>query len=73
MAGAVVTAENHNIINGLGSAVAEILSENCPVPLRRVGVRDHFGEVGKMEFLMEKYRMTAKDISEAVKEAIACK
>ena len=44
--GAAVTAENHNIIGGLGSAVAEVLSENCPVPLERIGVHDTFGEVG---------------------------
>ncbi|MDC7243173.1 MAG: transketolase C-terminal domain-containing protein, partial [Sphaerochaetaceae bacterium] len=50
--GAVVTAENHNIINGLGSAVAEVLVENCPVPMERVGCKDHFGEVGKKYFLM---------------------
>ena len=68
--GAIVTAENHNIINGLGSAVAEVLGENCPTPMKRIGVRDHFGEVGKTEFLMEKYQMTAKHIAGAVREVI---
>lgn len=71
--GAVVTAENHNIINGLGSAVAEVLSENYPTPMRRVGTRDHFGEVGKQDFLMEKYGLKAKNIVEAVKEVLTLK
>lgn len=68
--GAVVTAENHNIINGLGSAVAEVLSENCPTPLRRIGTRDHFGEVGETAFLMEKYGLTAQHIVDAVKDVL---
>ena len=68
--GAIVTAENHNIINGLGSAVAEVLVENCPTPMRRVGTRDHFGEVGKTDFLMEKFGLKAKNIVEAVKEVL---
>jgi transketolase len=63
--GAIVTAENHSIINGWGSAVAEVISENCPVPLFRIGVQDHFGEVGKSDFLMEKYHMTAQDVTDA--------
>lgn len=71
--GAVVTAENHSVIGGLGSAVAEVLVENCPMPLKRVGVKDHFGEVGKTDFLMEKYHLMAADIVEAAKEAIAMK
>lgn len=68
--GAAVTAENHSIINGLGSAVAEVLSENCPVPLRRVGINDHFGEVGETSFLMEKYGLTANNIVDAVKDVL---
>ncbi len=71
--GAVVTAENHSILNGLGSAVAECLSENLPTPMVRVGVKDHFGEVGLTEFLKEKYHLKAVDIVEAVKQAIAKK
>ena len=71
--GAVVTAENHSVIGGLGSAIAEVLVENCPMPLKRVGVKDHFGEVGKTDFLMEKYHLMAADIVEAAKEAIAMK
>lgn len=71
--GAIVTVENHNIINGLGSAVAECLVENMPVPMKRIGVRDHFGEVGKMDFLMEKYHMLPSDIVAAAKEVLAKK
>ncbi len=63
--GAVVTAENHNIINGLGSAVAEVLVENCPTVMERVGTKDHFGEVGKKDFLMEKFGLTAHHIVDA--------
>ncbi len=63
--GAVVTAEEHNIIGGLGSAVAEVLGENVPVPLERVGVSDTFGESGKPQDLLEKYGLTAKHIQEA--------
>lgn len=68
--GAVVTAENHNIIGGLGSAVAEVLSEKCPVPLERVGVRDTFGVVGKQEYLQQYFDLTAEKIVERVKEAM---
>lgn len=71
--GAVVTAENHSVLNALGSAVAEVLAEECPVPLVRVGVQDHFGEVGLTSFLMEKYHMTAADIAEAARRSIAKK
>ncbi|RKX47862.1 MAG: hypothetical protein DRP32_08365, partial [Thermotogae bacterium] len=71
--GAIVTAENHSIINGWGSAVAEVLAEEYPVPMRRIGIRDHFGEVGKREFLLKKYKMTAEDIVKAAKEVILMK
>ena len=64
--GAVVTAENHSVLNALGSAVAEVLAEECPVPLTRVGVQDHFGEVGSTEFLQRKYGLTAQDIVQGV-------
>ncbi|TLY05032.1 MAG: transketolase family protein [Thaumarchaeota archaeon] len=63
--GRVVTAEEHNIMGGMGSAVAEILVENYPVPLRRVGVRDTFGESGEAPELMKKYGLTAANIEEA--------
>jgi len=68
--GAVVAAENHNVIGALGSAVAEALSENCPVPLERVGVMDRFGEVGPQEYLMDIFHLTAGDIVEKAKRAI---
>lgn len=71
--GCLVTAENHSIINGLGSAVAELLCEVSPVPLKRVGVRDIFGEVGKMDYLEKKLQISAADIIDAVKNAIEMK
>ena len=71
--GAIVTAENHNIINGLGSAVAEVLGENCPVPLERVGVRDEFGQVGPLNFLKEHYGLDAATIVARVEKAISRK
>jgi transketolase len=71
--GAVVTAENHSVINGLGSAVAEVLSEQCPVPMRRIGFQDCFGEVGKMDYLMKRFHLTAPDIVRAAKDVVAQK
>ncbi|MCT4604761.1 MAG: transketolase family protein [Marinisporobacter sp.] len=68
--GAIVTAEEHNVIGGLGSAVAEVLVENKPVPMKRIGTQDTFGESGKPRELMEKYELTAKDIVESVKTVI---
>jgi transketolase len=71
--GALVTVENHNIINGLGSAVAEVLVENRPVPMERVGVSDRFGEVGEQGFLMKKFGLTADEICKASRRVIARK
>lgn len=71
--GCAVTAENHSVIGGLYSAVAELLCAECPVPVRAVGVQDHFGEVAKMDYLMKKYHMTAADIAAAAKDAIKAK
>lgn len=71
--GAIVTAEEHSIIGGLGSAVAEVLCDVAPVPLERVGVKDLFGQSGKVAPLMEKYGLTANDIVEAAKKAIGRK
>lgn len=68
--GAVVTAEEHSVIGGLGSAVAEVLAENYPVPLERVGVQDTFGESGKPQELLEKYGLTAAKIREAVHKVL---
>jgi transketolase len=61
--GAILTAENHQVRNGLGSAVAEVVVENLPVPMSRVGVQDLFGEVGDLEYLKERYGMTARNIA----------
>lgn len=71
--GAVVTAEEHNIIGGLGSAVAETLSESYPVPLKRIGVQDVFGESGKPDALLEKYGLTAEAIVEAAEKLVKIK
>lgn len=60
--GAIVTCENHQIANGLGSAVAEVLVERRPTRMRRVGVQDEFGEVGPLDYLMERFGLTASDI-----------
>lgn len=68
--GAVVTCEEHNIIGGLGSAVAEVLCENCPTPMQRIGTRDVFGRSGKPAELFEVYGLTPAAISEAAKKAI---
>ncbi len=66
----IVTAEEHSIIGGLGSAVLEAISEECPVPLIRIGVKDTFGESGKPNELLEKYGLTEKEIVEAVKKLV---
>jgi transketolase len=63
--GAIVTAEEHSVIGGLGGAVAEVLSRKCPVKIAMVGQKDTFGESGKPDELKEKYGMTAKDIVKA--------
>ncbi|MDV3292722.1 MAG: transketolase family protein [Nitrososphaerales archaeon] len=63
--GCVVTAEEHNIMGGMGSAVAEILVENAPVPMKRVGVMDTFGESGEAQELLQKYGLTSARIEEA--------
>ncbi len=68
--GAVVTCENHNIIGGLNSAVCEILAEDFPVHVKAVGVKDHFGEVAKIDYLLAKYKMTPGDIVDAAVECI---
>lgn len=65
---AVVTAEEHSIIGGLGGAVAEVLCENIPTPMVRVGLNDLFGESGKPEELMIKYGLTAAEVAKAARE-----
>lgn len=71
--GAIVTIENHNIVNGLGSAVAEVTGEACPVPIKRIGVPDVFGEVGSIDYLKDIFHMTVEDIVSAAKHVIARK
>jgi transketolase len=71
--GALVTVENHNIINGLGSAVSEVVVENLPVPVERVGVKDRFGQVGPVDYLKETYGLTADDICSSVQKALGRK
>ena len=66
--GAIVTAEEHSVIGGLGAAVAEVVTQNCPVPMAFVGIQDTFGESGKPAELLEKYGLTAKDIAAAVRK-----
>lgn len=68
--GALVTVENHSIINGLGSAVSEVLTDNIPVPLERVGIKDRFGQVGSVDYLKKEYCLTVKDIINSSKKAI---
>ncbi|MGH9877533.1 MAG: transketolase family protein [Nitrososphaerales archaeon] len=71
--GAIVTAEEHNIYGGLGSAVAEVLAENSPTVMRRIGVKDTFGESGEHEELLAKYGLTANDIVRTVQELVKLK
>jgi transketolase len=63
--GCAVTAENHSIIGGTGSAVAECLAEHCPAPLKRVGIMDQYGESGPLEELFPKYGLTTDKVVEA--------
>jgi len=71
--GAIVTAEEHTIAGGLGSAISEVLVENCPVPVKFVGVRDKFGLSGESGELFEHFGLKAKNIVQAAKDAIAMK
>ncbi len=71
--GCIVTAEEHNILGGLGAAVAEVVCENFPVPVLRVGVEDKFGKSGKVPALLEAYGLTTDNIVAKAKAAIAAK
>ncbi len=71
--GAIVTAENHNTLCGLGAAVANVVTETTLVPIEKVGVHDSFGQVGSEDFLREEYKLTADEIIAKVKKAIARK
>ena len=66
--GKVVTVEEHSVIGGLGSAVCEVLSENHPLPVKRIGVYDRFGESGPAVELLHKYKLDGEGIAEQVKE-----
>lgn len=71
--GVIITAEEHSIIGGLGSAVCEVVSENHPVPVIRVGIKDTFGESGKPNELLKAYGLTAEDLVKAVKKGLEIK
>ena len=71
--GCIVTAEEANVLGGLGAAVAETVCENCPVPVLRVGVQDQFGRSGAPLELMEYYHLAGADIAEKTKQAISMK
>lgn len=68
--GAIVTAENHNIINGLGSAVCEVLGETVGAKVERVGVKDRFGEVGDMNYLANLFELDTNSVVAAAKRAV---
>ena len=71
--GAIVTAEEHNVNGGFGSAVCEALAESCPVPVLRVGVNDRYGKSGKVPSLLEEYGLTAAHIAEEARRAVSMK
>ena len=71
--GAVLSAENHQVAGGLGSALAELLAETGAARLARVGVRDEFGEVGTQEYLVERFGLRAEDIAQAARRLLAAK
>ena len=71
--GAFVTAEEHQIAGGMGSAVVEFLAQNYPIPVKMIGVRDRFGESGTFSELMEEHQLTSKHIAKAAREAIKMK
>jgi transketolase len=71
--GALVTAEEHSIVGGLGAAVAEAVTDNYPVPVRRVGIADRFAETGPYFPMLDRYGMSVADIVTAAQQAIAAK
>ena len=71
--GAIVTTEEHSVVGGLGSAVAEFVAENCPVPVVRHGVNDEFGRSGKAEEVLTAYGLTAEGIAEKIRLAVSLK
>lgn len=71
--GCIITSEEANIIGGLGSAVAEVVSEHCPVPVVRHGVKDEFGRSGKAQAVLDAYQLNAQGIVEKVRYALSLK
>jgi transketolase len=71
--GCAVTAEEHNIIGGLGDTIAQVASRNLPTPIEYVGTNDTFGESGTPDQLLEKYGLTANHIVEAAEKAMSRK
>lgn len=71
--GAIVTAEEHSIIGGLGGAVAEVVSQEHPVPVRRVGIADQFAETGPYDALLDRYGMSISSIIAAAHQVVAAK
>ncbi len=71
--GAIVTAEEHSVIGGLGSAVAEVVVRSCPVPMEFVGIQDRFGQSGSPGALMREYGLTSQDIVKALEKVLARK
>jgi transketolase len=69
--GAIVTAEDHSILGGLGGAVAEVLSENAPTRMKRIGIQDTYGESGANDALLEKYGLTPRHIADAAESLLA--
>jgi transketolase len=68
--GAIVTAEEHSVVGGLGGAVCEVLAEGCPVPVERVGMRDVFGQSGPAAKLLEHYGLTADKLVESAERIL---
>jgi len=66
----VVTCENHNVLGGMGSAIAEVLSEACPVPVYRLGIQDAFGETADFDYLKEKYQIDSTAITRKIQEVL---
>ncbi len=66
----VFTFENHQIINGLGSAVCEVLSENYPIKVKRIGINDLFGEVGTVDYLKQRFGLTSENLIENIKNSL---
>jgi transketolase len=71
--GAIVTTEEHNIIGGLGEAVCACLSENCPVPVVRHGVKDEFGRSGEAKKVLAHFGLTADGVAESIRKAVSLK